>query len=114
MNFSNLDSTTIIAGVLGFFFLVIAMFKNFGRRSNNQLYIPGTPKPHNDNEEVKLSDPFSASKQSPTGDAGTPSVQKVASLDTTVGDKSSFKQFTPDSSAISDVRVRNDTDYQWE
>ena len=114
MDFSNLDSTTIIAGLLGFFFLVIAMFKNFGRRNSNQPYIPGTPKPQDENQEVKLSDPFSASKPSSKRDADTTSTQKASSTDLAAGDRSSFKQFTPDSAAISDVRVRNDTDYQWE
>lgn len=114
MNLSNLDSTTIIAGVLGFFFLVIAMFKNFGRRTNNQLYIPGTPKPQDDDQEVKLSDPFSASTSSSKGGKDGVSDPKAPPVASTSGDQSSFKQFTPDSSAISDVKVRNDTEYQWE
>lgn len=108
----DLDSTTIIAGVLGFFFLIVAMFKNFGRRNSNQLYIPGTPKPQNDEQEVKLSDPFSSPK---TGEkASSNAAKQPASPAPAILDKSSFKQFAPDSSFVSDVKVRNDTDYQWE
>ncbi len=114
MNLSNLDSTTIIAGVLGFFFLVIAMFKNFGRRNNNQLYIPGTPKPQNGDAEVKLSDPFSASTSSSRNGKDGASDPKATSTAPGLGGLSSFKQFTPDSSAITDVKVRSDTEYQWE
>ncbi len=110
----ELDTTTIIAGVLGFFFLIIAMFKNFGRRNNNQLYIPGTPRPQDDDQEVKLSDPFSASSPSSKSGKDVVSDQKAGSTVPASGDLSSFKQFTPDSSAIADVRVRNDAEYQWE
>ncbi len=110
----DLDSTTIIAGVLGFFFLIVAMFKNFGRRNNNQLYIPGTPKPPDDEQEVKLSDPFSASKTPSGGKGASTQPKQPAPPVPAISDKSSFKQFAPDSSAISDVKVRKDTDYQWE
>ena len=110
----SLDSTTIIAGVLGFFFLIVAMMKNFGRKKNNRLYIPGTAKPQDDDQEIKLSDPFSSPKPASTGSTVANSGDQVDSKTIVTVEKSSFKQFTQDSSIVSDVKPRDDNDYQWE
>jgi len=111
MNF-DLDSTTIIAGVLGFFFLVVAMYKTFSRRNGNQLYVPGSQKTRKEDEEVKLSDPFQ-STQSPAPVNGTVGPVKSHSREN-VSDRSAFKQFAPDASVIATAKIRDDSDYQWE
>lgn len=110
----SLDSTTIIAGVLGVFFLIIAMAKSLGRKKTSQLYIPGTSKPQDDSEEVKLSDPFSSPKAPAAGRTAERPGEKTASPASGKVENSAFKQFAPDSSTISEVRARNDSDYQWE
>ena len=72
----DLDTTTIIAGVLGFFFLVVAMVKTFVRRNGSQGNVPGTRKPQNEDEEVKLSDPFLSTKPTPVAN-GTLGKEKL-------------------------------------
>lgn len=112
LNFDNVDSTTIIAAGLGFFFIIVAMFKTFGRKNSSKMYIPGSQKPQKEDEEVKLSDPFSSTQ------ASTIEPEKAESTGmyptSRMAGKSAFKQFAPDSAVAADDKVRDDSDYQWE
>ena len=111
----DIQAMTVITGVLGFFFILVAMFKNFGRRNSNQIYMPGQPPRSVDSEEVKLSDPFVTPKEAAAekAQAALPATGEKPVAHGVV-DKSSFKQFSPDISLVADSKIRNDADYEWE
>ncbi len=113
MNF-DWDLMTVIAGVLGFFFLVVALFKNFGKRNTDATSLPGMRPPGtDDDEEVKFSDPFLDSNDSQEeAEVAEEPVKPKTGLPSF--DRSAFKQFAPDASTVAEVTVRTDSDYQWE
>ena len=112
LNFNNLDSTTIIAAGLGFFFLIVAMLKTFGRKNGSQMLVLGSEKPRKGDEEVKLSDPFSLTK--PHAEASEKVLPVKTPLNERALEKSAFKQYTPDASVLAEIKTRDDSDYQWE
>ena len=61
---------------------------------------------------MKLSDPFLSTKP-PTRVNGTAERVKTH-LNTTVSERSAFKQFAPDASVMIATKTRDDSDYQWE
>lgn len=112
MNFQNLDSTTMIAGVLGAFFLIVAIYKTFGRRTNSQLYTSSSQKPQKEEETVKLSDPFAATKP----DSAKPEKAELVTppSSSSLSEKSAFAQYAPDASGLINDKIRDDSDYHWE
>lgn len=105
------DTLTMIAAVLGVFFVSVALLKNFGRKNKR-----GGDAAKTDSDEVKLSDPFTAPKAS---EAPKPQKQPVEELLSgldplnTESTESHFKQYSPELGPVLE-QPQNDHDYQWE
>lgn len=111
----NFDSRMkIVIALLGFFFVFVAVFKNFGRRSK-PTYLPGGLLPTPNPDEVKLADPYAVPKvaESEKNKAVWTSPTDKADFRST-SEKSSFKQYAPGTSLAVEDKAKDDSDYLWE
>ena len=112
------DSVTMIAAILGAFFVLVALFKSLGRGGGAKGVLPGSPADRSDRGEVKLSDPFTAPKGDVAAKAKTPPAFVADALTEesgeTPGGPSMIKQFSPGAPLQEEARVKDDNDYHWE
>ena len=123
MNSLPLSEVTIITTALGVFFLLIAFYKSIfhKRRSPTHISTPSTTVLHDDNQPVKLSNPFKtpdSNKQQTTPDNASASLSFYPAYPK-AGDAgagvSAFKPFTPlPKNDATNADNKNETDYLWE
>lgn len=116
------SDVTLIASVLGIFFLTVALYKSVFHRRRPKTHhvastsqVPAAP----ENQPVKLSDPFqqvsvgSIPPQHPqkTNDPFYPAYPGNGNGSTTV---SAFRQFTPSKGFDAAVSQASDSVYKWE
>lgn len=104
----------LVIAVLGFFFVFVAVFKNFGRRSK-PTYLPSGLVLKPDPDEVKLADPYTGVK-APEPEKTKPvwGSSTDRSDSRSPSEKSSFKQYAPELSLIAEEKTKDDSDYVWE
>lgn len=117
-----LSDVTIIAAVLGIFFLIVAFYKSIFHKRRSPTHVPTSTKqaPAGDDHPIKLADPF----QQVSVDSLTTTAPKAQAPSHTFypaypnppdAAVSAFRQFNPNKDFEPSVAAtKNESSYEWE